>query len=274
MWNIQTEQQNLQSHFWWLIYSSLSLRSQKHLAVCWWQDLWLWNFSGISCQRLTVHKSILIAILHPRKFCFHITAVRDGELQQRDVIYRLQLSLCLLCPRLISYSAFCCTQCMWTWQYWESFAFLFHFYSLFYLSLTFYFSCSISLPKHKCQVKMIFFALSLLELLQPNHWMDQEAPEGNYLGIKGGSHSVYTKNVFSSLPENGSMSVTLKLIREIFSVSVFRHHPASASPPWVQDKYFVFLLSIGFPVLSLLLLLLCVDKHCCPWSYMGLFVKI
>lgn len=96
MWNIRIEQQNLQTHFGWLIYISLS-RSQKHLAVCWWQDLWLWNFSGISLQRLSVHKSILIAILQPRKFCFHIIAVPDGELQQQDVIYRLQLSLCLLC---------------------------------------------------------------------------------------------------------------------------------------------------------------------------------
>lgn len=91
---------------------------------------------------------------------------------------------------------------------------------------------------------------------------------------KGGSHSVYTKKVFSSLPGNVSMSVTLKLIREIFSIPSFRHHPAFAYPPWPQDKYFVFLLSIRFPVLSLLLLLLCVDKHCCPWSYTGLFVKI
>lgn len=51
---------------------------------------------------------------------------------------------------------------------------------------------------------MMFSALSLSELLQPKHWMDQETPGGNYLGIKGGSHSVYTKNVFSSLPENVS----------------------------------------------------------------------
>lgn len=51
---------------------------------------------------------------------------------------------------------------------------------------------------------MLFFALSLSELLQPKHWMDQEEPGGNYLRIKGGSHFVYTKNVFSSLPENVS----------------------------------------------------------------------
>lgn len=120
----------------------------------------------------------------------------------------------------------------------------------------------------------MFIALSLSELLQPKPWMDKEEPEGNYLGIKGGSHSVYTKDVFSSLPENVDMSVTLKLIREIFSLSLLRHCPASAYPPWPWHKYFVFLLSIGFPVLFLLLLLVRVDKHCCPCSYTGLFVKI
>lgn len=178
---------------------------------------------------------------------------------------------CVLCLKLISYSAYYCTPYIWTW---ESFFPLSLLESILFISNFFTLPWSTNLPNHKCQVKMMFFALSLSEMLQAKPWMDQEAPEGNYLRIKGGSHSVYTKDVFSSLPENVNMSVTLKLIREVFSLSLLRHCPASASPPWPQHKYFVFPLSIGFPVLSLLLLLLCVDKHCCPCSYMGLFVKI